>query len=121
MKKLALLCVSIMLIGAVPAFAADPNPTGAIKQLQTQNPQLYQEIMNIKTQIKDNISKIKSLITQNKNLKNEIQNLKQANSTSQIDSVINQIKNNRDQIKSLHQQNKEFKKEIRDKIKNQTG
>ncbi|MGZ7049612.1 MAG: hypothetical protein ACXVHO_06360, partial [Methanobacterium sp.] len=63
----------------------------------------------------------KSLITQNKNLKNEIQNLKQANSTSQIDSVINQIKNNRDQIKSLHKQNKEFKKVIRDKVKNQTG
>jgi peptidoglycan hydrolase CwlO-like protein len=114
MKKLALLCVSVMLIGAVPAFAADPNNT-SIQQLQSKNPQVYQEIMNIKNHIIANFDKIKALMTQNKILKNKIQNIRNTNSSTMqqdISTLKTQIQNNRAEIKSIHTQNKDLRKEI---------
>ncbi len=116
MKKSALLCTFIILIGAGPVFAADSNNIGTLKQLQTQNSQLYQEIMNLKNQIKDNLAKIKPLVVKNKELRNIIK----TNSTQDIDTVKNQIKNNRAQIKALIRQNKGFRGEITNKVHNQT-
>ena len=114
MKKLALLCISVMLIGAVPAFAADPTNTN-VQQLQSKNPQVYQEILNIKNEIKANFDKIKTLISQDKNLRSEIQNLRKTNSSTMqqnINTLKTQIQNNRAEIKSLHTQNKDLRKEI---------
>lgn len=37
MKKVALLCISVILIGSVPAFAVDTNNTGVEKELQNLN------------------------------------------------------------------------------------
>jgi peptidoglycan hydrolase CwlO-like protein len=98
MKKLAILCAFVILIAIVPLFTADQkNPN--IQQLQSTNPQLYQEIINIKNQIIANLDKIKSLITQNKNPGNEIQNLSK-NYSNPLQQDINSLKN---QIQDLIQ------------------
>ena len=123
MKKAALLCAFVMLIGAVPAFAADPNNTN-VQQLKSKNPQVYQEIMNIKTQIKNNLDKIKTLFVQNKNFRHDIQKLKAENNqtkvSQEIKSIKTEIKNNITEIKSLFGQNKNLRKEIQNIRKNQT-
>ena len=124
MKKAALLCVFVMLIGAVPAFAADPNNTN-VQQLKSKNPQIYHEIMNIKNQITSNLDKIKASFIQNKNLRHDIQNLRKSGNnqtvvSTEIKSIKNQIKNNLTEIKSLFSQNKNLRKEIQNIRKNQT-
>jgi len=123
MKKVASLCIFIMLIGAVPVFAADPTNTN-VQQLQSKNPQVYQEIMNIKTQIKNNLDKIKTLFIQNKNFRHDIQKLKAENNqtkvSQEIKSIKTEIKNNIAEMRSLLGQNKNLKKEIQTLEKNQT-
>ena len=124
MKKAALLCIFVMLIGAVPAFAADPTNTN-VQQLKSKNPQIYQEIMNIKNQIKSNLDKIKALFIQNKNFRHDIQNLRKSGNNqtvvnTEIKSIKTEIKNNITEIKSLFGQNKNLRKEIQNIRKNQT-
>ena len=97
MKKLAPLCVFVMLIEILPVFATDLNNT-SIQQLQSKNPQIYQEIINIKNQIATYLDKIKALIT-NKNSNKEIQNLSTDNSKT-LQEDINYLKN---QIQGLIQ------------------
>ena len=90
MIKLTLLCLLVMLIGTVPVFAADSNNLGT-QQLQNQDPQLYQEIMNIKNQILVNLDKITAILSQNKNLRNIMQNLTKNNYTT-IQKDVNELK-----------------------------
>lgn len=68
MKRIAIICIFAVMIGAMPIYAADSSAT---QQLQSDNPQLYQDLMDLKDQIMQNPSQITDLL-QNKDVQNEI-------------------------------------------------
>ena len=68
MKKFAIICIFAVMLGAMPIYAADSSTA---QQLQSQNPQLYQDLVNIKDQILQDPSQITDLL-QNQDVQTEI-------------------------------------------------
>lgn len=68
MKKLALVCILAVMLGTMPIYAADSS---AAQQLQQENPDLYQDLVDIKDQIMQNPDQITDLL-QNQDVQNEI-------------------------------------------------
>lgn len=68
MKRMAILCILTVMLGTIPIYAADSN---AVQQLQTDNPQLYQDLMNLKDRIMQNSGQITELL-QRQDIQNEI-------------------------------------------------
>ncbi len=89
MKKIAILCIFAVLLGSTaPIYAADPNTTSGTQVVQNNDPQLYQDLNNIYTQITQNPGQITNLF-QNVNVQNQIhQWLQNPNVQSQIDQVL---------------------------------
>lgn len=71
MKKIAILCIFAVILGSTPIYAADSSNTNSVQQLQTQNPQLYQDLMDLKTQIEQNPNQIIDLLN-NQDVQNQI-------------------------------------------------
>lgn len=70
MKKIAIICILAVMLGTMPIYAADTT-TNSAQQLQTNNPQLYQDIMDIINQINQNPNQITDLF-QNQDVQNQI-------------------------------------------------
>ncbi len=90
MKKIAILCVFAVLLGStMPIYAADSNTSNAAQQqVQSNDPQLYQDLSNIYTQITQNPGQITSLF-QNTDVQNQIkQSLSDPNIQSQIHQAL---------------------------------
>ena len=68
MKRIAIICILAVMLGTMPIYAADSS---AAQQLQSDNPQLYQDLMDIKDQIMQNPDQITSML-QNQDVQNEI-------------------------------------------------
>jgi cytidylate kinase len=68
MKRIAIICILAVMFGAMPIYAADSSTA---QQLQSDNPQLYQDLQDIKDQIMQNPDQITNLL-QNKDVQNEI-------------------------------------------------
>lgn len=68
MKKIAIICIFAVMLGTMPIYAADSS---AAQQLQSENPQLYQDLMDIKDQIMQNPGQITDLL-QRQDVQNEI-------------------------------------------------
>lgn len=68
MKRLAIIGILAVMLSTMPIYAAD-NSTA--QQLQSDNPQLYQDIMDIKDQIMQNPGQITQYL-QNQDVQNQI-------------------------------------------------
>ncbi|MGZ7068945.1 MAG: hypothetical protein ACXVHT_11620 [Methanobacterium sp.] len=69
MKRIiATLCIFAVMLGVMPIYAADSS---SAQQLQSNNPQLYQDIMNLKDQIMQNPGQITDLL-KNQDTQNQI-------------------------------------------------
>ncbi|HEY0196335.1 MAG TPA: hypothetical protein VGC02_02060, partial [Methanobacterium sp.] len=68
MKKIAIICVIALMLGTMPIYAADSS---AAQQLQSENPGLYQDLMDVKDQIMQNPGQITELL-ENQDVQNEI-------------------------------------------------
>ncbi|HTX61129.1 MAG TPA: hypothetical protein VMC48_02365 [Methanobacterium sp.] len=68
MKRFAIVCIFAVMLGTMPIYAADSS---SAQQLQSQNPQLYQDIMDIKDQITQNPGQITNLL-QNQDVQTQI-------------------------------------------------
>lgn len=68
MKRIAILCIFAVMLGAMPIYAADSS---AAQQLQTDNPQLYQDLVDLKNQILQNPNQITDLL-KSQDVQNEI-------------------------------------------------
>lgn len=68
MKKIALISILAVLLGTMPIYAAESS---AAQQLQSENPQLYQDLMDVMDQIMQNPQQINDLL-QNQDVQNEI-------------------------------------------------
>ncbi len=68
MKKIAIICIFAVMLGTMPIYAADSS---AAQQLQSDNPQLYQDLVDIKNQITQNPNQITDLL-QRQDVQNEI-------------------------------------------------
>jgi hypothetical protein len=66
MKRIAILCIFTLMLGTMPIYAAD---TAA--NVQSDNPQLYQDLMDLKNQIMQNPNQITELL-QRQDVQNEI-------------------------------------------------
>ncbi len=89
MNKIAILCIFAVLLGSTtPIYAADQNSTSGTQVVQNNDPQLYQDLNNIYTQITQNPGQISNLF-QNANVQNQIQQwLHNPSTQSQIDQVL---------------------------------
>lgn len=110
MKKIILVGIMVLLLGAVPVYAADHIKPDPLEQLKNTDPQAYQDIMSLQSQIMENPDgifqlleseeiqdKIASLL-QNQNVRNQIYILiqnediqNQINSLMENPEVQNQI------------------------------
>jgi len=72
MKKIAIISILVVLFGAMPIYAADSSNDSAVEQLQSDNPQLYQDLIDLKSQIMQNPDQIIQLL-QNKDIQDQIQ------------------------------------------------
>ncbi|MCE5214140.1 MAG: hypothetical protein LLF83_05410 [Methanobacterium sp.] len=68
MKKIAIICILAVMLGTMPIYAAD---SGAAQQLQSDNPQLYQDLVDLKNQILQNPGQITDIL-QRQDVQNEI-------------------------------------------------
>ncbi len=68
MKKIAIICILALMLGPMPIYAADSS---AAQQLQQDNPQLYQDLVNLKDQIMQNPGQITEIL-QRQDVQNEI-------------------------------------------------
>lgn len=68
MKKIAIICILAVMLGTMPIYAADTN---SAQQLQNNNPQLYQDLMNLKDQIMQNPNQVTDLL-QNQDVQDQI-------------------------------------------------
>jgi hypothetical protein len=68
MKRIAIICIFAVMLSTMPIYAADSSTA---QQLQSDNPQLYQDLMDIKDQIMQNPSQITDLL-QREDVQNEI-------------------------------------------------
>ena len=88
MNKIAILCIFTVILGSTaPIYAADTN-NSAQQTVQTNDPQLYQDLNDIYNQITQNPGKITNLF-QNTNVQNQIhQWLQDPNVQSQINQAL---------------------------------
>ncbi|MCE7698417.1 MAG: hypothetical protein K8E24_006130 [Methanobacterium paludis] len=76
MKKIIIMGLFALIIGAVPVYAADSSTTTAVQQLQNSNSSAYQDIMNTLSQIQNINPNVSQDIN---NLKNEFMSNPQIN------------------------------------------
>lgn len=89
MRKIAILCIFAVMLGAMPIYAADTNTA---QQLQTDNPQLYQDLINLKNDILQNPDQIIGLL-QNQDVQDQIHQWLQ---NSSVQDALNILLQNQD-------------------------
>ena len=124
MKKILIFTICALLIGTVPVYAANPNNTTDINQLQYNGHNILQNVNNWYTDFENNSLEVNTLV-KSSSIQNQIATiLENKNTRTQIHSLV-QNKDVKNQINKL-MKNKEVQNDINilmenPKIKNEVN